>query len=134
MLVRLALAVLAVVVVAWLGVMLRDTRTMESAGAVLFRSPPPSSPEFRRALSDMESAQFLNPDTNPRIYRARFLLLRKQDHAALALANDVVAAEPANINAWSVVFDAAQQVDPPRAAQARTEIVRLSPLISRGRR
>lgn len=131
MMARVLLALLAVGVIAWLGVMLRDVRLSESAGSVLFRTPPPSPQEFRGALADLSDAELLNPDPTPKVNRARFLLFRGRSAGALALAERVTVQEPDNLNAWGVVFQAGRAVDPASAAQARAAILRLNPYAGR---
>lgn len=134
MMARVLLAVLAVAVIAWLGVLIRDTRLSASAGAVLFRTPPPTQRELQAALADLSDAQLLTPDPTPKVNQARFELFRGRDRAALTLADQVVSDEPANLDAWAVVFQAGQIVDPSRAQQARAAILRLNPQVGRSSR
>src|SRR3954462_11969479 len=125
---RILLAAVAVFVLAWVGIALRDQILLQDAGDVLFQTPPPPQSKFADALKQMEDSDFVNPDQTGRIDRARFLLLHKDPRGALRLADDVVADEPDNIAGWSVVDLAAQQVSPPRAQQAVVAITRLDPV------
>jgi len=125
---RILLAAVAVIVIAWLGVALRDAIVLQDAGSVLFKTPPPPQSEFDRALDRMESSDFLNPDQTGKIDRARFLLLHDDPKGALALADQVVADEPENLAGWSVVYLAGQKVDPARAQAAVVAITRLDPV------
>jgi hypothetical protein len=124
---RILLAAVAVVVLAWTAVALRDAIQLQSAGDVLFRTPPPSQAEFDKALTKMKDSDFLNPDPTGKIDRARFLLLHDKPKQALALADGVVGDEPDNIAAWAVVYQSAALVDPARAEQAKLAIFRLDP-------
>ena len=124
---RIGLALVAVLALGWLGIMLRDAISLQDAGNVLFRQPPPPRAELDRALKQMKDSNVLNPDPTGDIDRARFLLLNDRPRAALTLADQVVADEPDNLNAWSVVFQAGSKVDPARAAAAKAAILRLDP-------
>jgi hypothetical protein len=131
---RILLAAVAVVVLAWVGVALRDAIVLQHAGDVLFRTPPPPQAEFDSALDDMKSSDFLNPDPTGKIDRARFLLLHKRPGEALVLANGVVRDEPENIAAWAVVYQAGSVVAPARAEQAKLAIFTLDPQTAKRRR
>jgi hypothetical protein len=125
---RIFLTAAAVVVLAWVGVALRDAIVLQHAGDVLFRTPPPSQAQFDRALKQMKDSDFLNPDPTGKIDRARFLLLHGDAKGALTLADQVVADEPDNLAAWSVVYQAGQKVYPARADAAVVAITRLDPV------
>jgi hypothetical protein len=125
---RILLAAVAVIVLAWVGVALRDAIVLQHAGDVLFRTPPPSQAEFDKALEQMKDSDFLNPDQTGKIDRARFLLLHDDPKGALALAHQGVADEPDNLQGWSVVYQAGQKVDPARSQQAVVAITRLDPV------
>jgi hypothetical protein len=125
---RILLAAVAVVVLAWLGIALRDAILLQHGGDVLFRTPPPSQAEFDKAYKQMEDSDFLNPDQTGKIDRARFLLLHDDPGGALRLANQVVEDEPDNLAGWSVVYLAGQEVDQARAQQAVVAITRLDPV------
>ena len=125
---RIALAAVAVIVLAWVGIALRDQILLQDAGNVLFQTPPPPQSRFDDALRQMKDSDFLNPDQTGKIDRARFLLLHKDPRGALRLADQVVADEPDNIAGWSVVYLAGLQVDPARQQAAIVAITRLDPV------
>ena len=125
---RILLAAVAVVVLAWGAIALRDAILLQHAGDILFKTPPPSQGEFDKALKQMEDSDWLNPDQTGKIDRARFLLLHDDPRGALGLANEVVADEPDNIAGWSVVYLAGQEVDPASSQRAIVAITRLDPL------
>jgi hypothetical protein len=133
MIARLALAFLAVLVLAWLGVMLRDARLLRPASFVVIESPPPSRQRFLEAMRHLRESELLNPDTTPKLDRARFLSLRGRPREALVLANQVVDDEPENLEGWGVIYTAARGIDARREAQARTRILELNPLALRRR-
>jgi hypothetical protein len=125
---RIALAAVAVIVLMWVGVALRNAIVLEDAGNVIFRAEPRSRAEVDRSLSRIKSSEFLNPDPTGKIARARFLLLDDRPREALRLVDQVVADEPDNLAAWSIVYVAAREVDPARARQAVVAITRLDPV------
>jgi len=125
---RIALAAVAVIVLMWVGVALRNAIVLEDAGNVIFRAAPRLRAEVDRSLSRIKSSEFLNPDPTGKIARARFLLLDDRPREALRLVDQVVADEPDNLAAWSIVYVAAREVDPARARQAVVAITRLDPV------
>lgn len=134
MMARVPLALLAVAVIAWLGVMLRDVREVASAGNTIFGQPPPTRPQFDYAIKRLQGAELLNLDPNPRLDRARYLFIPRRYDEALELARSVAKDEPKNLDAWVVVFQAGQIIDPAIAAQARAAILRLNPYAALPRR
>jgi hypothetical protein len=95
---RGCVAVVALVVIAWLGVMERNLR-LEQRGAAALR--PDSTPaELAQAESDLRRARLLNPDTAPDVSLAVAYRTRGQQDRALATVEDVVRREPDNLRAW----------------------------------
>jgi hypothetical protein len=123
---RVLIGSLAVLVLLWVGVLLRDHVVSESASPLLYQSQL-SDPEFDRNIDRLEDAQLLNPDSSLDLARATYFMLRGRDAQAIAAADELLAAEPANVAAWDVLLDASRGFDPQRAAQARTEVRRLNP-------
>jgi hypothetical protein len=125
---RAALAVAAVLVLAWLGVLLRDERVGSMAAHRLFYEPDLPRSELHHELARLQDADVLSADTKWALRRASYLVvhgsLREAADAAEAIARD----EPANIDAWSTLYEATQGWDPKRAALARRQILRLNPL------
>lgn len=130
---RATLLVLAVAMLGCLGLMLRNAHQRAAAERVLFRNPPPTRTQFEAAVKQLKSADLLNPDTSPRVSRGAFIQT-KRPREALKIGNEVVAKEPDNLGAWTLVFSAAQPVDPARAQQAKVQILRLDPLAAQGLR
>ena len=119
---RVALAAVAVLVLAWLGVMERDTR-LQAQGV--------SERNLARADADLRAARVLNPDTAPDLGRA-FLYLHRPGAAAArraaALLEGVLRREPDNIAAWSGLLLVARGHDPGTVRRALRALRRLDPL------
>jgi predicted Zn-dependent protease len=133
MLLRGAVVVVALLALAWLGVLYRDRRVGQDAADVVFYQPGLGQAEWERQMERMQDARLLDPDRYWDLTRARYFLLRDRPHEALRTAEDLVSDEPANIDAWIVVYKAGRQLDPRRARQALAEIRRLDPLIAPAR-
>jgi hypothetical protein len=125
---RVLIAVSALLVLGWLGVMLRNERVGSVAAHRLFHERGLSEAELRREFDRLEDAGVLDPDPKWEVRRASYLIIhgepRKAANAAAWLAHD----EPGNIDAWTALYQATRDRDPRRAARARREILRLNPL------
>jgi predicted Zn-dependent protease len=122
MVARAVVAVVAVVVIAWLGVMERNTR-LEAAGTAAT-----ARQDFARAESDFRAARLLNPDTMPDARRAYVYALSSRPREAVALLVDVVQREPENRAAWGVLEEITRASQPAIARRARAALDRLDPL------
>jgi hypothetical protein len=131
MVTRAAVALVAALAIGWLGVLLRDERIGASAGVRIFYAPELPPAELGRQLDRMEGARLLDPDPKVDLNRAGLLLLRGRRAEAAAIAGAQARREPANLEAWRIVFQATRGSDPARAAQALAAIRRLNPLGSR---
>jgi predicted Zn-dependent protease len=128
---RVVVALVSVVVLAWLGVMERDTRLQNrgvdtASGAVAFGRLSPD--QFRSAESDFRAARFLNPDTAPDVNRAVMYQVHGRSAQAAELLEDVVRREPENLTAWGVLVEATRERDPATARRALAARRRLDPL------
>jgi hypothetical protein len=140
-LVRAGVALVAIVVVAWLVVMERDAhllhrgqtlanglsdRTKDACSA---SSPPPTGcRKFDRAVSDLHAARFLNPDSTPKLVGG-VLAAFGQPSARLRVADSVLKSEPENLNAWvQVVAASLVGHDTARSERALAVLRRLDPL------
>jgi len=128
---RVLLAVVAVLVLAWVGVLLRNYETGKDAALRAFFGPKPSAAERDRDLRKLHEAQFLDPNAYWKVARANYYLVAGDTRDAAAAAEELVHAEPQNIFAWGTLLRATQQSDPARAGEARAQIKRLNPLGSR---
>jgi hypothetical protein len=119
---RVAVAVVAVAVIAWLGVMERDTRLLARADAAAHAR------DYAAAERDLRDADTLTADTTADV-RLAFLLgvARKRGDEARAVLEDVVRREPDNLTAWGLLLSFSRESDPAAAARARAALRRLDP-------
>ena len=136
MAVRAGVALVAVVVLIWLGIMERDAfleaRGAETAGGSLLsgRTSPAS---FRAAEADFKAARLLNPDTTPDVRLAVLYQFHSRPRQAAGLLTDVVRREPDNLSAWGLLFTLSRERDPATARRALAARRRLDPLAARAR-
>lgn len=122
MVARVLVAVLAIVVLAWLGVMERDTRLLATWG-------PTSRTEGVRAADDqLRSATFLNPDTTPDLQRGLLYLGNRRLRRSAATVQGVLRREPDNIDAWGELFLVGRGHDRSLVHRARNAVRRLDPV------
>jgi hypothetical protein len=112
---RFVLAALALLVIAWTAVLLRDLEVGRDALDA-------------RDAGRLESARFLDPSVYWDQIRAGILLLNGDPAAAAAQAEEVIRTEPDNFAAWSLLRLATRRSDPRRSAQATLALRRLNPL------
>jgi predicted Zn-dependent protease len=118
---RAGVAVVAVVVLAWLGVSERSVRLQASGVAATARH------DFDRAESDFRAARLLNPDAAPDLGRAFVYAASSRQAQAVALLDDVLRREPDNRAAWGVLEQITRQSDPGSARRAHAALRRLDP-------
>jgi hypothetical protein len=129
---RVVLAVVAVLVIGWVGVLLRNYELGKDAAVRGFFAPAKSAAARDRDLQDLKDAQFLDPNAYWKVARANYLLGIGHTGAAASAAEDLVRAEPENIFAWGTLLRATGRSDPARAREADAQIRRLNPLAARG--
>ncbi len=115
---RAALAVLAIVLIAWFTVLVGRDRLAQDARARLIAEPRMSDREWDRTMGDFEDAAALKPGTEWDNIRANYLLVRDKP-AAVRLAASVVRREPDNLDSWAVILRGAGESDPRRSEAAR---------------
>jgi predicted Zn-dependent protease len=125
---RVLVAVVAVAVLAWLGVMERAARLQAEGVAATARH------DFDAAESSFRSARWLNPDTTADVQRAYVYALSSRPRQGAALLEDVVRREPENRSAWGVLEDITRASDPATARRARAALNRLDPVNARSPR
>jgi uncharacterized membrane-anchored protein len=124
---RLAVVLVAIVVLAWLVVMERDARLQaRGLGHVRARQSAP-------AYNDLRRAGFLNPDSTPKLSRALILFGQGESRRAAALLEDVLRHEPKNISAWGELYVITKKGDPATARRATAALRRLDPLDAQSR-
>lgn len=125
---RVVLAAVAVLVLAWVGVLARDHDVQMDAAVYLFYHPRVSAERLTSDMGELEDAEFLNPDTSPQLARARLYALHGQPVQAARVARSLATREPDNFEAWAVLRSTAPagSADARRAAAA---LARLDPLL-----
>jgi predicted Zn-dependent protease len=124
---RIVLAVVALLVVAWSAVLWRDDRIGSEASSRLIMSEQLTDAEWAREVERLRDAELLDPSTKWPLARAGAFVLRDRPRDAARVVESVLEREPENVEAWIVLSRATREIDPRRAAQARAEILRLSP-------
>ena len=127
MLVRGLLSLVALHVIAWVGVLLRDHQVSEAAHP-LYHQADLSRAEFDRNIARLVDARFLNPNSSLDLARSQYLLLRGRLDDSARVAEALVRAEPDNAEAWQVLYHATERSDPRIAARAAAVFRRLNPL------
>ncbi len=122
MIVRVALALVAVSLLTWLGVMERDARLVSQA--LNDRNVTARADGLRRA-------RLLNPDSRPDLERALLYLGQGDRSRAAVTVERVLRREPDNLTAWGELLLIARVDDPPTAARARAALQRLDPIGAR---
>jgi predicted Zn-dependent protease len=124
---RALVALLAVLVLAWVGVLLRNYELGKDALARSFFAAQLGEDQRQRDVKDLEDAEFLDPSSSWDVTAANYLLLTGDVRGAVRAAERLVRDEPENISAWSVLQRATAEGDPRRSAEAAAEIKRLNP-------
>jgi hypothetical protein len=125
-----ALVFLSLLVLGWVGVLLRNYERGNEAALRGFFAPDLSQAERRRDLGLLADAQFLDPSSYWDLARANTLLISGDRRGAARAAEAVVHAEPENFSAWGLLRTATEESDPRRSAQAAATMERLNPLAS----
>ena len=125
MVARVAVAIVAVLAIAWLGVMERDERILQRGVQASKQG------ERARAERSFRDARLLNPDSAPDVLRSFLYLGANRRAEAKALVEDVVRREPDNLTAWFVLFRISQGTDPALERRALAARRRLDPVNAR---
>jgi Tetratricopeptide repeat len=129
---RIAVAVVALLVVAWSAVLWRDDRIGRDSSNRIIMNQDLSDAEWAHEVDRLRDAELLDPSTKWPVARAGALLQRGHRERAARVIEDVVEREPDNLEAWIVLREATEGRDPRRAAQAHMEIRRLRPPVPGG--
>ena len=122
MIARVVVALVAVIVVAWLGVAEHNWRLQSNA--VAESGTPPISNAYR----DFRRARFLNPDTAPDVLLGLLDSVHGQQARGIARLEGVVKREPENLFAWGQLYKIAQGHDQAATRRALAALARLDPL------
>ena len=128
---RVAVAVVAVLLIAWLAVMERDERLFQDA--VQTSAHARDAADAARAERGFRKARLLNPDLEPDTGRAVLYIGTSRPRKAIALIEDLVRREPDNLTAWALLFKVSRGVDPANERRALAQRRRLDPLNARPR-
>jgi hypothetical protein len=126
---RVAVGVVAVLVLGWLAVMERDARLEARGVALAGRASTPAG--FAGAHAAFRGASFLNPDSTPEVGRALLYKAARDQRRAVATIAAVLRREPDNLEAWGVLYAFTRQADPVTARRALAARRRLDPLSGR---
>ena len=97
--VRIAVAAIALVAVAWFALGIHQNADLSAATAIASR-PHPTAAAARHANALLDSASSLNPDQTIGITRAQLALAQGDEPRARSILERVVHAEPQNLTAW----------------------------------
>lgn len=122
---RVVIAVIAALLVAWFAVLARDELIGTRATSRVGENVALSKPAWRDALADLRRADLLNPGTEFRRARAATLILHDRP-AAERLAESILRSEPDNLEVWSILMAATRGRKPARFEEALRHFRRLS--------
>lgn len=128
---RIALALIAVLVLGWTGVLLRDYELSKGPAARSLLATAPTAAARARDLADLRGARTLNPDSSLRLARAALTLRGGDEAGAARMAASIARSEPDNLAAWQLLSLATRRSDPQRSLAAYREVRRLNPIGSR---
>jgi hypothetical protein len=129
---RVAVGLVAVLVLGWLAVMERDLRLQ--ARGVHASGRLEVAGNAARADSALRAARLLNPDTAPDLIRAVLYQGQGRERDASALIAGVLRREPDNLAAWGQLYLLTRGSEPATARRALAAAARLDPLSARRRR
>ena len=132
---RACVVVAAAAVLAWLGVMEYNARTLNrgvETASEMFTSGA-TREGFRSAEADFRDARLFSPDATPDLHRAVLYRVHGRVPQAIALLELVVSREPENVTAWNVMYPLVRERDPAAARRALAARRRLDPISFRGR-
>ena len=125
---RLALALIAALVLAWVGVLLRNLELGDDATLSACAGVALSPAERDRAAEPLHRAQLLGPNARWELARGGYYLLNGRPQTAAMVAEGLLGEEPENVAAWALLREATRRTDPGRSERAAAEIRRLDPL------
>jgi predicted Zn-dependent protease len=123
---RVALAAVALLVLAYLAVGLRNV-VLAERGERLAAVENPTAAQVDEAERLLERARLLDPDTRPLLAEAALLTAHGSRREGRALVERAVRREPDNVLAWGVLADLTRESDPARSRAAEVRRRALSP-------
>jgi hypothetical protein len=123
---RVSVALVALAMLVWLGVMERNVRLQ--AGAVDALRTGSALRDPARTQADLRRARLLNPDTAPDVTRAVVYRAVGRPRQAVVLLENVVRREPDNLAAWGVLRLSAAGNDADAFRRSLSALRRLDPI------
>jgi predicted Zn-dependent protease len=123
---RVALGALALLVLAYLAVGLRNV-VLAERGERIAALDDPSAAQIADAERTLEDARLLDPDTRPLLVEGAMLAAGGRGAEGRALVERAVEQEPDNVLAWGVLAAVTREADPARWRAARARMRELSP-------
>ena len=121
--VRIALVVLAVAAIAWLGAGIAASRAQDDLDRLVATTANPDRADYARAAELRREAEHRVPGRRPTLLEAT-LHMKGDDRAGAArMLEGLVADEPENAEAWLLLSQASDA----REAQARARVRELAP-------
>lgn len=117
----------------WLASGLGPVRDQATAVALVSGPRAPFTAAVDRAERLLIRAGGATRSHEPDVRRAELLLFARRDPEAARVALGVVRDEPANVEGWTVLAQAAAAADPALAARARARFRALSPRVAPAR-
>lgn len=125
---RLAGALVAVVVAAWFGLSAYQAHYADRAREQIGRLPDPTAAQTARIERDLDRAGTLNPDRGITLLRARAAFQQPDLPRSYALIQRVTRAEPENLEAWALLaFATVNHGVDALHRRAQEQVRRLSP-------
>jgi hypothetical protein len=128
---RVALVAGALALAAWAGTQLRVAALVEGAS---LHPRGVSTEEVRTAEDRLARTTRATRSTDPDMRLAQLWVFFARNDEAAELLERVVAEEPRNADAWGLLAQAQQQLDPQRAQEARERFLELKPPVERAPR
>ena len=125
---RVTVAIVAVLVIGWLGVMERDERLLQRG------VKSSAAGDAARAEQAFRDARLLNPDSAPDLLRSFLYVGTERRGEAKTLTEDVLRRESDNLTAWAVLLKISRGADPAAERRALAARRRLDPVNARARR
>lgn len=126
------LVVVALLVAAWLVIGYRASRLESDASATLERARDGkvSRESVEDARTVLEDARLLSADQAPRVTEGFLLAATGRPREAIAVGRRVVADEPENLEAWSLLYLVSHGLDDRQADAAIRKVRALNPYVA----
>lgn len=124
---RVVLAVVALLIVAWLTILLRDILLIRRVNEIAGK-PHPTPGQIREGISAARDSALLNPNQHLPLLSQAVLYEAAHDTAGMIrIYREMVNAEPKDADIWYLLATTARQADPRLSAAALARIHKLDP-------